>query len=141
MEKEQIEKIIAILREDEGCKLKPYFDTRGILTIGYGRNLESVGISEDEAEFLLENDIRRAENVAMYVAVAHGVHWEQLPDDMRMVLILMAFQLGYGLVKFKRMWRALRMGDRAQVIHEMWDSAWAKQTPARVMRCQEILTN
>lgn len=139
MEKEAFLQIVTILRQDEGCRLKPYRDTRGILTIGYGRNLEHVGISEGEAGILLENDIKRAEQVARYAASAHDVRWEQLPEDMQTALVLMAFQLGYGLVKFRRMWRAVRAQDRAEMVKEMWDSAWAVQTPARVKRCQEIL--
>ena len=40
---------IAILKEHEGRRLKPYTDTVGKLTIGYGRNLTDVGISDEEA--------------------------------------------------------------------------------------------
>ncbi len=53
-------KLIEQLKRHEGVKLKPYFCTQGKCTIGVGRNLEDVGISEEEAEMLLINDIERA---------------------------------------------------------------------------------
>ena len=45
----------------EGCKLKPYLDTVGKTTIGYGRNLDDVGITQAEAKAMLETDLRIAE--------------------------------------------------------------------------------
>ena len=38
----------------EGLRLKPYRCTAGKLTIGVGRNLETKGLSEEEALFYLE---------------------------------------------------------------------------------------
>ena len=46
------------LKSQEGLRCKPYKCTSGKLTIGYGRNLEDVGISQKEAEYLFENDVR-----------------------------------------------------------------------------------
>ena len=48
--------IIDIIKEDEGCRLKPYTDTTGHITIGYGRNLSACGISKEEAEFFLKSN-------------------------------------------------------------------------------------
>ena len=45
------------LVRDEGVRLKPYRDTVGKLTIGTGRNLDDMGISEVENAMLLDNDI------------------------------------------------------------------------------------
>ena len=42
---------------DEGLRLRPYRDSVGKLTIGVGRNLDDVGISNDEAMVLLDHDI------------------------------------------------------------------------------------
>ena len=49
----------AQLTRHEGLRLKPYRDTLGHLTIGVGRNLSEVGISEAEAIALLDADIQR----------------------------------------------------------------------------------
>ena len=53
-------KELAIL--NEGSEHKPYTDTKGKITIGIGRNLSDVGLSDDEIDFLFQNDIKRAEN-------------------------------------------------------------------------------
>ena len=65
-------------------RLTPYRDTVGKLTIGVGRNLDDVGITDAEARFLLENDIART--VAdLELRVEHPlVAWAQafhLPAD------------------------------------------------------------
>ena len=41
----------------EGLKLYPYRCSANKLTIGVGRNIEERGIAEDEALYLLNNDI------------------------------------------------------------------------------------
>ena len=46
-----------MLRLHEGEKLMPYKCTAGKLTIGVGRNLEARGISKDESDLMLRNDI------------------------------------------------------------------------------------
>lgn len=48
------------IKNHEGLRLKPYTDTVGKLTIGYGRNLSDMGISNEEASYLLGNDIQSA---------------------------------------------------------------------------------
>lgn len=42
-----------MLIRHEGLKLKPYQCTAGKLTIGVGRNIEDMGITEDEAIYML----------------------------------------------------------------------------------------
>ena len=39
------ERLIAVLRRDEGVQSEPYEDSHGILKVGVGRNLEGIGIS------------------------------------------------------------------------------------------------
>ena len=48
------------LKRHEGIRLFPYKCTADKLTIGIGRNLQDVGISEQEAETMLLNDIEIA---------------------------------------------------------------------------------
>jgi lysozyme len=54
-----------MLVQHEGLKLEPYLCPAGKLTIGIGRNLEDRGISIDEAQYLLMNDISRCRKEAM----------------------------------------------------------------------------
>ena len=55
MSDHMLQDLIEDLKRDEGFRSHPYRDTVGKLTIGYGRNLDDVGISEREAEQLLHH--------------------------------------------------------------------------------------
>ena len=59
-----VDLLVEQIKKHEGLELKPYTDTVGKTTIGIGRNLDDVGITEREAEFLLMNDIGRANDEA-----------------------------------------------------------------------------
>lgn len=48
-------------KRHEGLRGKPYHCSQKFLTIGYGRNLETRGITEDEAEEMLLNDLSDVE--------------------------------------------------------------------------------
>ena len=130
-----------MLIRHEGMRLKPYRCPAGKLTIGVGRNLEDVGISEYQAFYLLDNDIRRAEATAAECAGRHGVLWEGLPEDARLVLLNMAFNLGYRLGGFRKMFAALRKGDYEDAAREMLDSRWARQVGQRAIELAEIMKN
>ena len=52
--------LIAQLKRHEGFRAKPYQCSANKTTIGYGRNLQDVGITEGEAVSLLNNDIQIA---------------------------------------------------------------------------------
>ena len=53
--------ILENLKAEEGYRGRPYHCSAGHLTIGYGRNVDKsgLGISEEEAEYLLINDVNR----------------------------------------------------------------------------------
>ena len=56
------QKLIEQLRLHEGVEHKPYTDTVGKLTIGVGRNLDDRGLSDDEIDYILANDIKIVED-------------------------------------------------------------------------------
>lgn len=124
------------LIEHEGLRLKPYRCTAGKLTIGVGRNLEDVGISEEEAMQLLENDIARARQ-----AVARAFPWATAMVEARQsVLIEMVFQMGLqGVLGFSRTLQAMKAGRYTEAAAFMLESLWAKQTPARAKRLARIM--
>lgn len=119
------------VRRDEGFRSKPYKDTRGVLTIGYGRNLDHVGISRMEAEELLDNDI-----VGAIGALTSKLPWFTALDPVRQrVLVNMTVQLGIGgVLGFRKMLDACRTRDYELAAIEMLDSKWATQTPHRAER-------
>ena len=122
--------LIQQLKRHEGFSAKPYFCTANKLTIGYGRNLDDVGITESEASELLRQDVARARH-DVYVNIAFA----QLLDDARLdVLINMCFNLGvYRLMGFKKMLTALEQRDYMQASAEMLDSKWARQVGSRAV--------
>lgn len=124
------------LRRDEGLRLTPYADTQGILTIGVGRNLNGVGISREEAEYLLGNDVYRATS-----SLAKFIPWAVNLDDARHgVLVNMCFNLGIGsLLGFEKFLSAMKSGDWSGASAEMLNSKWAKQVGVRANRLSQQL--
>lgn len=127
---------LAQLKIDEGLRLKPYRCSAGKLTIGYGRNLDANGISKVEAEFLLDNDIKEAEN-----ACVHTFPWfAELTESRQDVIVNMCFNLGLkGLLGFKKFLKAVELGNYETAAHEMMDSDWAEQVGARALRLARIM--
>lgn len=119
----------------EGKVLKAYRDSRGVLTIGFGRNLEDKGISEREAEFLLTNDILSAKTDA-----SKFPWFENLNDTRRDVIVSMIFNMGVTRFKgFKRMIAALLDANYQNAAREMLDSAWARQVGPRATELSEMM--
>ncbi len=129
--------IIKDLVQDEGLKLKPYKDTVGKLTIGIGRNLDDVGISEEEAYHLCENDLKACISDLQTLSCFDG-----LPYDVQRVLVNMRFNLGFkGLLGFRNTLALIQEGKYKEASYSMLDSKWAKQVGARAYRLSEILRN
>jgi len=122
--------LIEQLKRHEGLKLKPYKCTADKLTIGVGRNLEDVGISEEEAEMLLQNDIQRAT-----VQIQREFPWTTELDEVRFAaLINFTFNVGIGTVsKFVNAMALLRDGNYDMAADEFLNSRWAKQVGQRAI--------
>jgi lysozyme len=122
--------LIEQLKRHEGLKLKPYKCTADKLTIGVGRNLEDVGISEEEAEMLLQNDIQRAT-----VQIQAEFPWTEQLDEVRFsALINFTFNVGIGTVgKFVNAMALLRDGSYDMAADEFLNSRWAKQVGQRAI--------
>lgn len=129
-------RLTEMLIRHEGVRYKPYRCIAGKLTIGVGRNLEDVGISEDEAIFLLKNDIAR---VGRELEGALSF-WSNLSLDRQLVLLDMCFNLGLaGLIGFKRMLAAVESVNYEKAADEMLDSKWARQVGSRSTELAEMM--
>jgi len=127
--------LIQRLKKHEGLMLKPYIDTVGKLTIGYGRNLDDVGITEEEAELLLRHDIMVAESACCQFAWYRG-----LDEKRKSVIVEMVFNLGLTrLLGFKKMIRAIKDADYKLASNEMLDSKWAYQVGNRAITLSNIM--
>lgn len=120
----------------EGKKGKPYTDTVGKLTIGVGRNLTDVGITDEEILYLLGNDIRAVEAHLNYALP----WWVGLNDVRRRVLIDMCFNLGITkLLTFKNTLRAMQEARYGDAAEGMLNSLWAKQVGQRAVRLAKMM--
>lgn len=115
----------------EGLRLHAYTCPAGYTTIGVGRNLDSTGISREEALLLLHNDIARIqkelkENLPYYTSL----------DEVRQrVLLDMVYNMGiHRFLRFQKMLAALAKQDYVQTSREMLKSMWAKQVGERAIR-------
>jgi lysozyme len=125
-----------MIREHEGVRRLPYEDTLGVLTVGVGRNLER-GLSDDEIEYLFQNDLREALRTAETYS-----HWRTLNTNRRAAILDMAFQLGAArLSTFVKMHDALERRDYDAAADECLDSRYAEQVPARARKISEMLRN
>ncbi len=126
------------LRKVEGLKLKAYKDTKGILTIGYGRNLESKGINLNEAEIMLSRDINEA--IADLIEIFPNFY--SFPENLRIVLVSMMFNLGKrGFLTFEKFIEAVKHNNKQAMIYELLNSKRAKELPNRVNEEKFLLLN
>lgn len=119
------------IKRDEGLRLTAYKDSLGKVTIGYGRCLETKGISREEAEYLLANDID-----AVRIELTKAIPWmTNLNEPRQAVLYNMAFNMGIpGLLKFKNFLSLMERGLYSAAAVEMLHSLWANQVAARATR-------
>lgn len=137
------------LRKDEGLINHAYQDHLGYWTIGVGRLIDKRkggGITDDEAYYLLNNDIER-----IYTQLRLALPWMvKLTEARQRALCNMAFQMGVGdaktgsgLLGFKNSLASLeaalvtREYDRAA--DNFLKSKWATQTPERAKRVTDLI--
>lgn len=131
---EDVETLGAMLKVDEGIRARVYLDSLGIETIGVGRNLRDVGLSQDEIDYLLANDIERCVREIRQHRTTRAA-WDASDTNRRLVLANMCFNLGISrLLKFRKTLEAWSRKDWARVSVEMLDSKWADQVGNRARR-------
>lgn len=134
-----IERLKAILREEEGLRLIRYKDHLLNETIGYGHQRSDLPetCTEEQAEQWLDGDVK----VAMLIArtFMSYIGFELLSETRKIVLVAMAFQLGNRLFDFRKFHHALFAKNYDKAADEMLDSLWAKQTPERAERMAQMM--
>jgi lysozyme len=119
------------LRRHEGFRTHAYKCSEGKITIGYGRNIDEdggPGISKAEAEFLLANDVATYE-ASVKARIPLYADLDPVRQD---ILVNMAFNMGVdGLMKFRKMLKAIAQQDWEKAGREMLDSRWARQVGYR----------
>lgn len=127
--------VIDDLKRHEGFRAKPYKDTEGHLTIGYGINLDA-GITEDEAEMILVHRVRKIQ----LALSSKLVYWNKLSIARQDVLTNMAYNLGIdGLMKFKMTLKMLEAEKYEEASKQMLNSKWANQVGNRAIELSAML--
>lgn len=127
------EKLFEQLHMHEGIKTKLYKDTAvpPRWTIGVGRNLSDVGLSQDEIDYLLNNDVK---NVVSQLD-RNFPWWSNLSDVRQRVMIDMCFNMGIKtLMTFKNTLKAIKDSNWQAAGMNMRTSLWAKEVGARATR-------
>lgn len=117
------------LRIHEGVRSHVYLCTAGYETIGVGRNIaeSGIGLSDDEIDYLLENDIKRCKQELI------SLSWFSDLDPVRQdAIVNLCFNLGLTrLMGFQNAIGAMAVGDYEKAADEFLDSRWAKQVGQR----------
>ena len=113
-----------LLVKHEGFRNKPYEDTSGFVSIGVGRNLDGLGLSDEEVMYLLDNDIKRCDQELLL-----SFRWYAgLCRCRQDAMLSLCFNLGITrLKKFKKALSAMADGDYENAADEFLDSKWATQ--------------
>lgn len=125
---------------DEGKRLRLYHDSRGIASIGVGRNLEANGISDAEAEMMLTNDMAAAERGLDL----HLPWWRSKKPEVQRVLWNLAFNMGIAkLLTFATFLHLLLVDDIDAAADDLENTAWYDQVgergPRMVQRLQGLI--
>jgi len=120
----------------EGLRLTVYDCPAGYKTVGVGRNLEGKGITEEEAMYLLDNDIKDFQE-----SLSKELPWFDSLDECRKnILTNMAFNLGVsGLLKFKNTLAAVENKNWGEAASQMLESRWADQVGSRATELSELM--
>lgn len=114
----------------EGRVRFPYEDSVGKISIGVGRNLDDKGLSNQEIDFLLANDMADAVQDASTFS-----YFYRLCDTRQLVIADLCFNL--GLAKFRKFVKthaALERGDFEGAADELVDSRWYAQVGRRAKK-------
>lgn len=159
------DKLTALLIKHEGLELEVYNDSVGEPTIGIGRclstkgltkaecdylklgtyeknsviaKLEVRGITKQEAEFLLSNDI----DFFTSELIKRLGYFQRLPEVVKIVLLDMAFNLGIdGLLNFNHTLENIEAGRYIAASKEMLNSKWKNQVGQRAYDLSEMLAS
>ena len=127
-----------MLRKHEGVRDKVYLCSAGYETIGVGRNIseDGLGLSDDEIDYLLNNDIKRGRE-----ELTEEYYWFAGLDEARQdAMIDISFNLGQTRLRgFVKSLEAMAREDFDTAADEFMDSKWSDQVGDRAVEVTEII--
>jgi|TARA_R110002126_G_scaffold177586_1_gene326536 lysozyme len=134
-----MERLLEMLKRHEGVESHAYECSEGKTTIACGRNIDQrggIGLSEDEIDYLLENDVER-----VIKELAEEYPWFNDLDDVRKdAMIDISFNLGATRLRgFQRALTAMKEGNYTSAKAEFLESRWAKQVGGRALELADMV--
>lgn len=125
-----------IVKLHERCRLKPYADTEGKITIGWGYNLTDRGITQELADTWRDQDILTA-----IEECRRAFPWFDGMDPVRKVALAdMAYNMGLPrLLTFKRTLAAMEARKWKTAAVHATSSLWYSQTKTRAVRIVKMI--
>ena len=133
------DKLIEMLKRHEGVESHAYKCSENKITIGVGRNVDKsggLGLSDDEVDYLLQNDIDRVSG-----ELDSEYEWFAGLDDVRQdAMIDISFNLGQTRLRaFKNALAAMAKGDWRAAADEFMDSRWSGQVGNSAKELTELI--
>nr|ALL27404.1 phage lysozyme 1 [Veneroida sp. wenbei] len=137
---EEVDRIKAQLKEDEGFVAKIYLDSLGYKTFGIGHLIREsdpeynlpVGteITQARIDSAFLDDFKEAASLTKDI-FPKCTTW---PGEVKEIMVNMAFNLGGKLKQFKNLATALENRDWNKAADEMVNSKWYGQVKSRAVR-------
>ena len=130
--------LVKMLKRHEGVRSKVYKCSAGYETIGVGRNIaeSGLGLSDDEIDYLLANDIKRVRE-----ELTDSYFWFPAMNEARQdALVDISFNLGQ--TRLRGFVKAIEAMSREQfdiAADEFMDSKWATQVGNRAIQVTEMI--
>ena len=130
--------LIGMLKRHEGVRSKVYMCSAGYETIAVGRNISEsgLGLSDDEIDYLLANDIKRVRE-----ELTDSYFWFPAMNEARQdALVDISFNLGQ--TRLRGFVKAIEAMSREQfdiAADEFMDSKWATQVGNRAIQVTEMI--
>ena len=133
------DKLIKMLKVHEGVETYAYKCSENKTTIGVGRNVDKaggLGLSDDEVDYLLQNDIDR-----VILELDSEYDWFSDLDDVRQdAMVDISFNLGQTRLRaFKKALSAMSEGDWDEAANQFMDSRWSEQVGIRAKNLTEMI--
>ena len=130
--------LVKMLKRHEGVRSKVYMCSANYETIAVGRNISEsgLGLSEDEINYLLNNDIKRVRE-----ELTDSYFWFPAMNEARQdALVDISFNLGQ--TRLRGFVKALEAMSREQfdvAADEFMDSKWSQQVGNRAIEVTEMI--
>ena len=136
---EMREELISMLKQHEGVETHAYKCSESKTTIVVGRNIDKnggLGLSDDEVDYLLQNDIDR-----VVVELDSEYDWFSDLDEVRQdAMIDISFNLGQTRLRaFKNALSAMAEGDWDEAADQFMDSRWSGQVGDRAKNLTDMI--